>query len=260
MDDGPFGDLDPVDPATVWKSEPAEFIPWLSSDKRLGRLGRTLGLSLVPVAREAPVGRFRADLVCRDRRGGGQVVIEAQLGLSDHSHFGQLLTYAAGIPARTLVWLATRFHAEHCAAVDDLNRLAEGKRRCFAVAMGLWKIGDSFTAPQFTVFAAPDDWSGVAAATPGHRQAAAGAELAPADSEDRPPFAENPIKVHRYRRGMTQRQLAATAEISSGYLAQIETGKRRGSPETLAAIERALEMPPGALARPEAGGERRTEA
>ena len=180
MDDGPFGDLDPVDPATVWKSEPTEFIPWLASAKRLAHLSRALGLDLEPMAQEAPVGRFRADLVCRDRGSGTGVVIEAQLGPGDHSHLGQPLTYALGLSAGTVVWLATRFHAEHRVALDGLNEITDGKIRCFAVAMDLWRIGDSHAAPQFTVFAAPPDWPGAVAAPPGHRPPAANAPIAPA--------------------------------------------------------------------------------
>ena len=268
MDDNPFGDLDPVDPSTVWRSEPGDFLPWLAADRNLDRLGRALGLDLEPVAREAAVGRYRADLVCRDRRTGARAVIEAQLGPSDHLHLGQLLTYATGLPARTLVWLATRFHAEHCAVVDDFNRLGEGKRRCFAVAMDLWRIGDSLTAPQFTVFAAPLDWPGPVSALPGHRRAAADAAGAPAHSADRLAFDENPIRVRRRRRGMTQKQLAAAAGIDDGYLSQLETGRRRGSAETLAAIDRALDTLPEKPASPDAsramkpgtGEERRTEA
>ena len=268
MDDGPFGDLDPVDPATVWKSEPTEFIPWLASAKRLAHLSRALGLDLEPMAQEAPVGRFRADLVCRDRGSGTGVVIEAQLGPGDHSHLGQLLTYALGLSAGTVVWLTTRFHAEHRVALDGLNEMTDGKIRCFAVAMDLWRIGDSLAAPQFTVFAAPSDWPGAIAAPPGHRPPTANAPIAPAGAPYRLPFDESPIKVRRNRRGLTQRELAEAAGIGAGYLAQIESGTRRGSPETLAAIERALDMWPDMPAlpdaspamKPETGDERRTEA
>lgn len=249
--DKPLGDLESVDPAVVWQSEPGDFVPWLAAGKNLGRLGRTLGLDLEPVAREAPVGRFRADLVCRDRGTGARVVIEAQLGPSDHAHLGQLLTYAMGLPAHTVVWLATRFHIEHRVVFDGLNRLADGDMRCFAVAMDLWKIGASLAAPQFTVFAAPYDWPGPVAATPGHLTTAADTEAALADSLDRPPFDENLIKTRRLSRGMSMRQLANAAGISRAYLSAIENGRRWGSPEKRAAIARALDLPSRALSRPE---------
>ncbi len=123
-------------------------------------------------------------------------------------------------------------------------------------------------APQFTVFAAPPDWPGVVAAPPGHRPPAANAQAAPARAAYRLPCDENSIKIRRNRRGLTQRELAETAGIGVRYLGHIEAGRRRGSPETLAAIERALDMSPDVPAlpdaspatKPETDDERRTAA
>ncbi len=53
---------------------------------------------------------------------------------------------------------------------------------------------------------------------------------------------ENPIKVWREYRGLTQQQLADAAGISKPYLSQIETGKRAGSVEILSAIAKALNV------------------
>lgn len=53
---------------------------------------------------------------------------------------------------------------------------------------------------------------------------------------------ENPIRVWREYRGLTQQKLADAAGISKPYLSQIETGKRKGTTEILSAIARALEV------------------
>jgi DNA-binding XRE family transcriptional regulator len=53
---------------------------------------------------------------------------------------------------------------------------------------------------------------------------------------------ENPIKVWREYRGLTQQQLADAAGISKPYLSQIETGKRTGATEILSAIAKALDV------------------
>jgi DNA-binding XRE family transcriptional regulator len=53
---------------------------------------------------------------------------------------------------------------------------------------------------------------------------------------------ENPIKVWREYRELTQQQLAETAGISKPYLSQIETGKRIGTAEILSAIAKALDV------------------
>jgi len=52
----------------------------------------------------------------------------------------------------------------------------------------------------------------------------------------------NPVRVWREHRGLTQQQLAEAAGISVPYLSQIESGKRRGSAEVLAAIAKRLEL------------------
>jgi len=53
---------------------------------------------------------------------------------------------------------------------------------------------------------------------------------------------ENPIKVWREYRGLTQQQLAEMANISTSYLSQIETNKRTGTTEVLGNIARALSV------------------
>ena len=53
---------------------------------------------------------------------------------------------------------------------------------------------------------------------------------------------ENPIKVWREYRGLTQQALADMAGISKPYLSQIETNKRTGTKEVLLAIAKALKV------------------
>ncbi len=51
---------------------------------------------------------------------------------------------------------------------------------------------------------------------------------------------QNPIKVWREHRGMTQQQVADKAGISKPYLSQLESGQRRGTTEVLMAVAKAL--------------------
>jgi len=53
---------------------------------------------------------------------------------------------------------------------------------------------------------------------------------------------ENPIKVWREYRGLTQQAVADIAGISKPYLSQIETNKRTGTKEVLLAIAKALKV------------------
>lgn len=72
--------------------------------------------------------------------------------------------------------------------------------------------------------------------------------LVPAEILRRELAGESSIKLWREQRGFTQQGLASQAGISKPYLSQIESGKRRGAVETLAAIARVLEVPLDILA------------
>ena len=52
----------------------------------------------------------------------------------------------------------------------------------------------------------------------------------------------NPIRVWQEYRGLTQQQLADAASMSVPYFSQIESGKRKGRAEVLAAIAKALDF------------------
>ena len=67
-------------------------------------------------------------------------------------------------------------------------------------------------------------------------------EYFPIEVVDRLLANENPIKVYREYRGLTQRRLAQSAGIGKSYLSQIESGKRGGSSKVLRAIAKALDV------------------
>ena len=106
---------------------------------------------------EHPVGDFKVDILCSDN--GGKVIIENQLEKTNHTHLGQILTYAAGVGARTVIWLAESFRTEHVAALEFLNQHTTDELDFFAVEIELWRIGDSPMAPRFNVVVKPNDWS-----------------------------------------------------------------------------------------------------
>ena len=71
---------------------------------------------------------------------------------------------------------------------------------------------------------------------------ATGDESFPIEVADRLLAGENPVKVYREYRGLTQSQLATAVALNTVYLSQIETGKRTGSAKTLAALAGALNV------------------
>lgn len=87
------------------------------------------------------------------------VLIENQLEKTDHGHLGQLLTYAAGLHAVTIVWIAERFVDEHRAALDWLNEITDPSVNFFGLEIELWRIGTSPVAPKFNVVSKPNDWA-----------------------------------------------------------------------------------------------------
>ena len=53
---------------------------------------------------------------------------------------------------------------------------------------------------------------------------------------------DSPVQVWRDKRGLTQRALAALAEIAPSYLTEIEKGRKPGSARALARIAQALQV------------------
>ena len=154
-----LGRLHKVDLREAWASESSGFTPWLAQEESLQLLGEAIGIELELESQEKNVGPFRADILCKDTATDNWVLIENQLEKTDHSHLGQLLTYAAGLNAVTIVWIAERFTEEHRAALDWLNEHTDETINCFGLEIELWRIGDSTIAPKFNIISQPNDWS-----------------------------------------------------------------------------------------------------
>ena len=139
----------------VWENEAVDFTPWL--EKNIDQLGAALGMDLEIQDREASVGTFSLDLLAHDGN-GRPVIIENQLEATDHSHLGQLLTYAAGFDASVIVWITKEFRDEHRAALEFLNGRTGEDTDFFGVAVEVWKIDDSRSAVNFDLVVTPNDW------------------------------------------------------------------------------------------------------
>jgi RecB family endonuclease NucS len=102
-----LGKLEKVELRSVWENEAQNFTPWLAQEENLAELSRTIGMELELVAQEQFVGPYRADIVCKDTLSQSYVLIENQLEKTNHNHLGQILTYAAGLSAKAVVWVAS---------------------------------------------------------------------------------------------------------------------------------------------------------
>lgn len=151
-----LGRLSSVRPRDVWPHEAHDFTPWLLANADV--LSEVLGMDLELEAAEHPVGDFTLDLLGRDLATGDRVIVENQLEVSDHLHLGQILTYAAGTDAGSVVWVAPGFRPEHRAALDWLNTRTDEGTRFFGVEIVVVRIGDSVPAPAFRLVVQPNDW------------------------------------------------------------------------------------------------------
>lgn len=166
-----LGQLERVPLRKAWPNEASNFTPWLAEEENLAQLGEAIGLHLELEGVEKQVGSFAADILAKETSTQQWVLIENQIAPTDHGHLGQLLTYAAGLDAHTVVWIAETFRDEHRAAIDFLNRATTDEFAFFAVQIELWRIGQSPFAPRFSLAAKPNNWSKQAQAA---KQAAEG--------------------------------------------------------------------------------------
>lgn len=151
-----LGWLQAIDPRLVWPHEARDFTPWLLENAE--RLAEALGIELEIDAAEHAIGGFSLDLIGRDVTNDAVLIVENQLEGTDHSHLGQVLTYAAGTAASTIVWLATSFREEHRQALVWLNESTSEDVHFFGVELQVVRIGDSVPAPLFNVVVEPNDW------------------------------------------------------------------------------------------------------
>lgn len=154
-----LGTLERVAPSNLWNHEARDFTPWLLANGE--GLADALGVDLELEEAEHRVGAFSLDIVGRDATNDTILIVENQLAGTDHSHLGQILTYAAGTGASTIVWIATAFREEHRQALDWLNEQTDKGTHFFGVEIEAFKIGDSPPAPHFKVVVQPNEWQKV---------------------------------------------------------------------------------------------------
>ena len=149
-------DLESVPVRIVWPHEAQSFTPWLAAN--LDRLSEAIGVPLCATDGKAIAGTQIADLLARDERDGSTVVIENQLEAGDNAHLGQILTYLAGVDARTVVWIAERFSDPHLSAIRWLNANTRPAFSFYAVRIRVVRIEGSALAPVFDALERPNGW------------------------------------------------------------------------------------------------------
>ena len=148
-----LGKLVYLDPQRVWQDETTEFVPWLQQN--LDQLSSTLGIDIQGAELAVWVGNFVADLAAEEAASSRPVIIEGQLGRSDHEHLGRLMTYCAGKEGGAIIWVSPRIQPEHRRALEWLNQVTRGDVSCYGVELEVLQIGESARGANFKVVVAP---------------------------------------------------------------------------------------------------------
>ncbi len=151
-----FGERKKIELRDIWKSEPADFTPWLADN--IDKLGQAIGMELEFKEKEASVGDFSLDILAKDLATGKEVVIENQLTKTDHDHLGKLLTYASGFDASTIIWLFDSIRDEHRITLEWLNKISNKDTSFFGVMMEVIQIDDSKPSYNFNIVTSPNKW------------------------------------------------------------------------------------------------------
>lgn len=133
-----------VDLRAAYGSEPVGFTPWLAAN--LDYLSDAIDLNFRFEATEVRAGRNRLDILAIANPTPDEsikVAIENQFGRSDHRHLGQILSYAASLDAKILIWVAEDFTDEHLKALEWLNEETSAAIRAYAVKVRAAQIGSS---------------------------------------------------------------------------------------------------------------------
>ncbi len=153
-----LGRLKEVEVRDLWKHEQYDFSEWLSKPENIEYINDILGLTLVDIQKEAPVGDYRCDLFAKDETTDTHVVIENQLEASNHDHLGKIITYASSLKATVIVWIVKKAREEHRAAIEWLNNNTVESIGFFLIELHAYKIGDSLPAPKFEIIQQPNDF------------------------------------------------------------------------------------------------------
>ena len=153
-----LGRLEQVNLREVWKHEAIDFSAWLAKPENLSLLANQLGIEIELIGTEVPIGRFKIDVLAKEPNTNEKIIIENQLESTDHDHLGKVITYAAGLDARYLIWIVKDVLAEHQKALEWLNEHLDEEIRCFLIKIEVWKIGDSKPAPRFEIVSVKNDW------------------------------------------------------------------------------------------------------
>ena len=143
----------------LWPNEEKDFTPWLVDN--IDILGSAIKIKINPesLEREKRIGSKELDIFAIEASEDERVIIiENQLEEANHTHLGQIITYASGTDADIMVWVVKKASEEHRNAIEWLNNNTGEDKLFFLLQIEVWQIDDSKPAPYFRVLESPNNY------------------------------------------------------------------------------------------------------
>jgi hypothetical protein len=151
-----LGKIKKLDLRNIFVDEAREFTPWLVDN--ISILSEKIGIDITNTKKEGDVGDFSVDITAEDENTGEKIIIENQLEPTNHEHLGKLITYASGIEAKVVIWIAKQFREEHQQALEWLNENNTENISFFGIKVFALSIDDGRPAVDFEVIVEPNEW------------------------------------------------------------------------------------------------------
>lgn len=135
------------------------FTKWLIGN--INSLITIVNIPLFDIKKGQRAGHYITDIIATtdDKK---SVILELQLGMANHDHFGKLSLYQTLRDANIAIWVAEEFSKEYIDMVKAANEDSKKKKRMYAVKVSVVAITDCnkeimACSPKFEVLAEPDE-------------------------------------------------------------------------------------------------------
>jgi len=148
-----LGEIVKINPKLVWPHEERDFTPWVAEN--IHKVSEVIGIPIAVLNTEQKVFNCELDIYGTVEGKDSVVIIENQFNATDHSHLGQLITYAGALDASIVIWIASVVKDEHRSAIEWLNKIAGDKVSFFLLRTEVIQIDDSKPAIRFQLEIGP---------------------------------------------------------------------------------------------------------
>ncbi len=198
----PVGKLRKINLNEVWGNEVKGFASWLQQEEILEMLGEAVEVSLKSAGGEIPLEMLVGGVLAKDEKRGHYVIVLGHLDGINAETFGNMIMYAAGLEAKSIICVGKEITAEIRQSLDWLNMVSRDDVNFYATELELWRIDDSVPAPNFNVVCQPNMWA--RQLKMGQEEGDAAGSSRPKDFPETKPTKEDPSKSSKEKAGPVQ--------------------------------------------------------